>query len=161
MKFANSSSSPIAQFCRDPDGFASFGGIETFLDIDVGLVFAALEELVECLSYRLLIVIHLGSVDMGEAGIKGGDDLGGCILVSEGRTCAKCEIRNTTSVVENGCGRHGYQRRNKRGSRGVPKCSEVEQWGLGAALLSALLRYYTLLPYAIRHTPHTSASMAS
>src|SRR5258706_4766874 len=117
VKFANSSIGPITQFCRDPDCFASFGAIETVFDIDVGLVFAGVKELVECLSYRVLIAIPLGSVDVGEAGIESGKDLSGYILAVEGRTCTKCEIGNTTSVVENGRGRHG--------SSCVPKCSEV------------------------------------
>ena len=116
MEFANSPIRSTAQFCRDPDCFASFGAIETLLDIDidtdidVGLVFVALKELVERLSYRVLIAIHLGSVDVGETGIESGKNLCCCILAVEGRTSTKCEIGNTTSVVESGRGRHRSQR---------------------------------------------------
>ena len=122
MKFSNSSIRPIAPFCRDPDCFASFGAIETVfdidIDIDVGLVFAGVEELVKRLSYRVLIAVPLGSVDVGEAGIESGEDLSGYILTDVGRTGTKCEIGNTTSVVENGRGRHKYQARFK-------VCSEI------------------------------------
>ena len=79
MEFANSSTSPRAKFCRDPDGFTLFGAIETFLDIDIDvrLVLGALEELLERLSYCLFIVVLLGSINVGEAGLESGDDLGG------------------------------------------------------------------------------------
>ena len=124
MKFSNSSIRPIAQFCRNPDCFASFGMIETVFDIDidiaidVGLVFAGVKELVKRPSYHVLIAVPLGSVDMGEAGIESGEDLSGYILTDVGRTCTRCEIGNTTSVVENGRGRHRYQARFK-------VCSEI------------------------------------
>ena len=140
MKFANSPTRPTAQFCRDPDCFASFGARETLLDIDVGLVFVALKEFVKRLSYCVLIVVHLGSVDVGEAGIESGKDLSCCILAEEGRTGTKCEIGNTTSVVKNSRGRHGW---STRGSRGVPKSSEVDKLARRCSvLLTALLHYY-------------------
>ena len=106
--------------------FALLRGTGTFLDIDVRLAFVALEKLLKCFSYRLFIALHLGSIDLGKAGLESGEDLCGCMPGSKGGAGAKCQVVNTASVIESGRSRHGCRGGNHLGSRstseGAPRC---------------------------------------